>query len=155
MDPVTLAATTVSLIAGYVSRHQTQLVDQVGDAVVGRLGALHDWVRGLLRRQPGAGAALERLEEEPADARRQGMVEFALSQLIERDDVLARELTDLVAAVDEQRPGAVAQITQITQSGAVAVGGDVRMKGTYVAGRDLTVGPQAPAPGAGAPPDPA
>jgi hypothetical protein len=152
MDPVTLAATTVGLIAGYISRHQTQLVDQVGDAVVGRLGALHDWVRGLLRREPGAGAALERLEDDPADARRQGMVEFALSQLIERDDVLAGELAALVTAVDEERPGAVAQITQ---SGAVAVGGDVRMSGTYVAGRDLTVGPQAPPRLPGTPPEPA
>jgi hypothetical protein len=149
MDPAMLAATTVSLIAGYVSRHQTQLVDQVGDAAVGRLGALRDWVRALLRREPAAGTALERLEEEPADPRRQGMVEFALSQLIERDSALAQELAALVAAVDEQRPGTV---TQITQSGAVAVGGSVRLSGTYVAGRDLAVGPQAPPPGPAAPP---
>jgi hypothetical protein len=136
MDPGTLAMTAVSLLAGYLSRHGNELVDRIGDAAVNRLGSLYSWVRDHLRQEPSAGAALEGLERAPADARRQGSVEFALTQLIERDTALAGQLAELVKAVNDENRAAI----KITESGAVAVGGDVRLDGTYVAGRDLTIG---------------
>lgn len=137
MDPATLAGTAVSLLVGYLSRHRDELVDRVGDAATNQLAKLYGWVKDHLHREPRAGAILDGLEQEPADARRQGAVEFALTQLIDRDAALAQQLAELMAAVGDESKAAT---TQITDSGAVALGGDVRLAGTYVAGRDLTFG---------------
>jgi len=79
------------------------------------------------------------LEKTPTDARRQGAVELALTQLVERNTELAEELAALLKAIEDE--GQITS-THVTESGAVAIGGDVRLEGTYVAGRDLTMGPQ-------------
>jgi hypothetical protein len=137
MDPAALAVTAVSLATQYLSRNRDELVDRVGDAAVSRLGSLYGWVRDHLRQNPGTDIALKGWEGAPSDARRQGAMEFALTQLVERDSGLAQQLAELVDAVKD---GSRMTAAQITESGAVAVRGDVRMAGTYVAGRDLTLG---------------
>jgi hypothetical protein len=137
MDPALLAATAVSLVSGYLSRHGTDVADRIGDAAVERLGDVWRWMRDRLRGEKGADGALQRLDEKPTDQRSQGAVEFLLAQVIERDAALADQLAELVQAVDDERPGIVAQITE---SGAVSVHGDVKLTGTQVAGRDLVIG---------------
>jgi hypothetical protein len=150
MDPATLAVTAISLVTGYLTRRRDDLVDRAGDGVIDRLGSLYQWIREKLRHEPSAQAAFAALEEEPADARRQGAAEFALTQLVERNTELAGQLAALLQAIEDESPGT---LTQITESGAVAIGGDVRIEGTYVAGRDLTIGQQPGRQGA-VPPDP-
>ena len=148
MDPATIAMASVNLVVAYVSRHHDELVDRVGDAVVDRLGALYGWVRDHLRPEPNGGAALDNLEQAPDDARRQGAVEFALTQLLDQNTALMQELASLVDEVEEATPAGV----RITQSGAVAVGGNVSLEGTYVAGRDLSIGQSAESAGSTIPP---
>jgi hypothetical protein len=135
MDPAELAAGAVSLLVAYFSRNKDELVDRAGDAVVGGLGRLYRWIADLLRKEPRGEVALDALAETPEDARRQGAVEFVLTQLVERDEETAWQLTELVAAVGEQHDGGV----RVTDSGAVSLG-DQLITGTYVAGRDLTIG---------------
>ncbi len=137
MDPALLAAMAVNLVSGYLSRHGTDVTDRIGDAAVERLGDVWRWMRDRLSGEKGADGALQRLDEQPTDQRSQGAVEFLLAQVIERDAALAAQLADLVRAVDDAQPGIVAQITE---SGAVAVHGDVNLTGTQVAGRDLVIG---------------
>src|SRR5262244_3285499 len=101
MDPATLAVTSISLITGYLSRNRNELVDRVGDAVVDKLGGLYRWIRDRLAHHPAASAALDALEQTPQDARRQGAVEFALTQLVEADTGLADQLAALLKEIED------------------------------------------------------
>ena len=114
MDPATLAVTAVSLVTGYLSRNRDELVDRVGDAMVDKLGGLYRWIRDRLRHQPAASAALDALEQAPQDDRRQGAVEFALTQGGEADYGLAGALAALVKAIEE---GGAVTVTQVADAG--------------------------------------
>jgi hypothetical protein len=134
MDPATLAASAVSLMAGYLSRNKDKLADKAGDAVVGGLERLYHWVADRFRRQAPTASALDGLEQTPDDARKQGAVEFALAQLIDQDAEFARQLAELVTTVEQAGGGSV----HISDSGAVSFG-EQRISGKYVAGRDLRI----------------
>lgn len=138
MDPATLVMASINLVVVYLSRHRDELVDRVGEAAVERIGAVYHWVRDRLGADPQGGQALDGLEQAPDDARRQGAVEFALGQLVARHAELQEELEALVGSVQNEAPEGV----RVTDAGAVAIGGDVNVNGTYAAGRDLTVGDQ-------------
>jgi hypothetical protein len=66
-----------------------------------------------------------------------------LADLLEEDPGVEADLRALVAALLNaiEDEGQITS-THVTESGAVAIGGDMRLEGTYVAGRDLTMGPQ-------------
>jgi hypothetical protein len=140
MDPVAIATAAVSLIAGFLGRVGDQAADQaadeLGQAAVGKLRRLYEVVKRRVAPDSFAQGALERLEQQPENGRRQGALEDAIAEMAEADQAFRDELSRLL----EEVQAAAGDRIQISESGAVAIHGDVRMRGTYVAGRDMTIG---------------
>jgi hypothetical protein len=140
MDPTALATAAVSLIAAFLGRVGEQAADEaageLGQAAVGKLRRLYEAVKRRVAPDSFAQGALERLEQQPENQRRQGALEDAVAEMAAADqgfrDELARLLEEVRAAAGDR--------IEISESGAVAIHGDVRMRGTYVAGRDMTFG---------------
>jgi hypothetical protein len=129
MDP-TVAATAASLIASGALTHAGE---QVGDAAGRKVRELYQAVKSKLARDPYHAAALERVEESPDDARRVRHLEDAVAESMESDPSFGLLVERLV------REAAGLRVIQATDSGAVA-GGDIRLTGDNVAGRDLHIG---------------
>ena len=79
--------------------------------------------------------ALARVEATPEDERRRRTLQDVLDEIAESDPGFADELMEAVAQTRE----AAGDSIQITESGAVAFGGNVVLQGTNVAGRDLHI----------------
>ena len=140
MDPVTLAGLAVAAVVNYLGQKAGRLARRAGQDVDGgvdeRLDRLYDAVKARLTGSPPAARMLDGLADDPADARRQGRLEFALEDVLASDPAFAATLERLVADLGDQRPGGVV----VKDAGAVSLGGDVNMRGTYVSGRDMNIG---------------
>lgn len=139
VDPSQIAGATVPLVIAYLRHVGGRIVekgrDELDGIILGRLETLYERVKARLAGEAFAGEALQRLEEDPDNERRRSAFEGALGEVIEADPAF---LADLGDAIDEiRRMGA---LTQISDSGATAVQGNVLLTGRNVAGRDLTVG---------------
>jgi hypothetical protein len=145
MDPATLAAGAVALLVPFLERIGGQLADQIGtdlgQAVVDKLGHLYERVRSRVAGDRFAEPALERLAARPESELRQAAFAEVLGELLDKDPSFAAELE---ALVEGARTAGGPAVAQIFDAGAVAIQGDVRMQGRYVAGRDMTVGDQEP-----------
>jgi hypothetical protein len=142
MEPVTTAA--VGLLVGYLGRLGVKVGEQVAgeldEAVLGRLRRLYELVKARVAGDGYAAGALERVEAEPENERRQGALEDALGELVDADGEFAAQLGALVEEVKAASGGMV----QVSDAGVVSFGGQVTMRGRYVAGRDMTVGESPP-----------
>ncbi len=143
VDPATLAAQAVPMLVTYLrhigGRLASRAASDVDDAVMGKLTEFYERVKVRVTGQGFAGQALERLEQDPENERRQGALEDALAETVEADPSFAASLSGLL---EEIRRTAGPTLTRIDQSGATAIHGDVSLQGTNVAGRDLHVGDQ-------------
>ncbi|HEX6674585.1 MAG TPA: hypothetical protein VF486_06125 [Actinomycetes bacterium] len=143
LDPATLASQALPLVVAYLRHVGGRFADRVAgdldDVVVGKLTAIYERVKAKLAGESFAGRALERLEQEPENARRQGAFEDALAEVVDRDPSFAAVLAGLL---EEARRAAGPTLTRIEASGATSIHGDVTLGGTNVAGRDLHVGEQ-------------
>jgi hypothetical protein len=90
MDPVTLAAGATGALVPYVA---------AGGAEVAKTAAkdLYAWLKGKLTAD--GRTALAKLEEAPADARRQGTLEAEIEDLLKAQPALAGELARLVESL--------------------------------------------------------
>ncbi|MGI5401213.1 hypothetical protein ACQEVG_17490 [Streptomyces sp. CA-135486] len=123
------------------AEHLAGLVGNVADeAITGRLRAVWSAVANRFRSDSQAEGALNRLGVAPGDTRRQAAVEGHLDDLLREDESFARALAELVNAT----PGLTKAATQITvtNAGAVAIGGSLRIHGSggSTAGRDVGTG---------------
>jgi hypothetical protein len=142
MDPGALATAAVSLIAAFLGRVGEQAADQaaggLGQAAVEKLRRLYEAVKRGVAPDSSAQGALERLEQQPGNQRRQGALEDAVAEMAEADQGFREELARLL----EEVQAAAGDKIEIGESGAVAMHGDVIMRGTYVAGRDMGFPPR-------------
>jgi hypothetical protein len=142
-DPSTLASQALPLLVAYLRHVGGRLVDRVADdfddLVLGKLTALYEQVKAKVTGESFAGQALERLEQEPENPRRQGAFEEVLAEVVHGDPSFAAVLAGLL---EDARRTAGPTLTRIEQSGATSIHGDVTLEGTNVAGRDLRVGEQ-------------
>jgi hypothetical protein len=143
MDPMALGASAVSLLAPYVGRLGGRLADRLGadleEAVATRLERLYQWIKEKVTGDQFAESMLERLEERPNSQARQASLAGILGEMAQDDDRFAAELAVLVE--DTRRAGGPTFV-QITDAGAVAIHGNLTMRGTNIAGRDLRIGEQ-------------
>jgi len=140
MDPATLAALAVGALVRYVSNKAARLARRAGrdidEAVDDRLDRLYDTVRAHLTGDQRAERTLDDLETDPNDARRQGRLELALEGVVENDPAFAAQMAAMLDDLAQRPPpGGVL----IRDAGAVALQGDVNIRGENVAGRDLTI----------------
>jgi hypothetical protein len=138
MDPQSLAAAAVGLLASFFGQAGGALAERSGELVaesgLTRLKALYEWVRSKLIPGSYQGALLDGVQAEPDNADRQEILKAELARLIDQDQEFAAGLERLVAEVE--RAGGV-RLTAV-DTGVVA-GRDVLQHGHYVAGRDMTV----------------
>ncbi|EMD24215.1 hypothetical protein [Amycolatopsis azurea] len=135
MDAISAAAIT-SLLINY-GRHLAGVASEVVDEGVRQgLRALWEKVRDRFSSDPQASGALDRLAEQPGNQRRQAAVEDHLDEVLSADADFAASLSELV----ERMKATGRHDIQVRDSGAVAIGGNVSIKGTrQVAGRDITI----------------
>jgi hypothetical protein len=154
MDPVTLAAAAVGLLGPFLRSIGDKTAEKTAEEVsqtlseraVPAVKRLFKALKEKLRPGSYAGNQLEGVEEKPdSDTRRQALTD-ALAEELEADPAFAAEVEGLV---NEAEAAGGVQVTA-TDAGVVA-GGDVHQSGTYVAGRDMTIGGAPPPP----PPPPA
>jgi hypothetical protein len=147
MDPLSLATAAVSLIVPVLGRAAGHIANRVGDdlgeAVTARLERLYEAIKARLAPGSYADGALQRLEEQPDNERRKAALQDGLTELIEADPAFGKELLELIRAAEA---AGGREVVQIMDAGAISIGGDVKMRGTNVAGRDMTV-QGAPRPG--------
>jgi hypothetical protein len=138
VDP---AAAAVALLVPYLGQLGGHLAGRVAteltEAVMARLDRLYDRVKARFTDDRAGRRALQRLEEEPEDRLRQASLQDVLAETLEADPRFADELAAMVAEIRAMAP-TLTQVN-ISQSGATALGGDVRMSGDTVAGRDITI----------------
>jgi hypothetical protein len=143
MDPMALGASAVALLAPYVGRLGGRVADRLGadveEAVATRLEDLYRWIKGKVTGDQFAESTLERLEERPDSQTRQASLAGVLGEMAQDDGRFASELAGLVE--DVRRAGGPTFV-QITDAGAVSIHGNLTMRGTNVAGRDLSIGDQ-------------
>jgi hypothetical protein len=104
---------------------------------MGVVGRIYNAIKGRVTVDGFAEGALKRLEQRPVDEGRQATLQDVMAELIEGDPAFQTVLTKLV---EEAKATGGTSIAQIADSGAAAVGGNVTMTGTHVAGRDMTIG---------------
>jgi len=138
VEPLSLAAAAVGLLVPYFQQAAGRLAERAGeaiaDATLARVEALYQRLRAVLAPGSYRGALLDGVQAEPDDPGRQEILKAELARLITADPQFAGQLERLVA--DAEQAGAV-RVTA-TNSGMVA-GRDVRQRGRYVAGRDMTI----------------
>jgi protein involved in polysaccharide export with SLBB domain len=124
-----LADDTIRLITACLTRG-----DNVGE-VAARIKRLIGRIRSALSSAGHDASTVDRLIDEPASKSRQAVVTGLLAQAIEDSPELEEWLRPMV---NDLRVTA-----KINNAGAVAVGGEVKLSGRYVAGRDLRIGTEA------------
>jgi hypothetical protein len=139
MDPATLAAVAVPALVRYVAGKAAGVAGRAGrdiDAAVDdRLDRLYETVRASLGGDRRGERALLDLEEQPADARRQGRLELALEGAIEDDPQFASRLTAMLEDLSRRPPpGGLG----VRDAGPVAGRDVVITAGRDAAGRDLS-----------------
>jgi len=137
MDPMTLAATVVAALAPFLGKFTDGALTRAGEAAAdtagAKIGALY---RAVRKRMTGDGyhqAILQGAEDKPDNPARLDALTGTIGSILQEDPEFAVTLTELL----EQVTGS--QDFQVSESGIVA-GRDVHQTGTYVAGRDLTIG---------------
>lgn len=136
MEPITVAA---SVVVGMLARYAEHLAGAAGkaadEALTERLRLLWRAVKARFQSDPGALDSLARLRKKPESGHWRAAVEEHLDEAMTAD----RSFATLVANLAKQIQGVDISNVDIRDAGAVAIGGDVSVSGTYAAGRDLTV----------------
>jgi hypothetical protein len=140
VDPLSIATAAVSLLGPYFAQLAGKVTDRIGqslgDKAMGQLDRLYEVVKGRLDERGSGGTALERMRQRPDSERDQGAVEQALEATIAEDDAFGARLLELI---QEAQAAGVPAVVQVSDAGAVALRGDVQLRGTNVAGRDMTI----------------
>jgi hypothetical protein len=135
-----VAAASVALLVSYLqiagSKAAESLGEKLGDGSVGKLRAFYDWMRGRVADEPDGQASLDILESNPSSETRQAVVADVVARIAEADDEFATELQERVADVQSDPDLAFVRITDV---GIVALGGDVKIRGRHVSGRDMYI----------------
>jgi len=142
MDPISLATSAAALLIPFLNQLGGRVAEHMGDALA-RSGPtiverLYQRVRASVTGEPYAEQALQRFEQQPDNDRRRRAFEDALADLLQADPTFADDIRRLV---EDASHATRTNYTQVTDTGTVAVEGDANLRGTYVAGRDLTIGP--------------
>lgn len=140
MDPMSIATAAVSLLFPFFSQLAGKMTERIGeglgDAAMDRLRRLYETVRDRLTGDRFAGEALEGMRQQPESERDQGAVQYALARTIEEDPQFGETLQRLI---EEAQRSVGPSVGQVSESGIVALGGDVNLRGTNVAGRDMKI----------------
>jgi len=131
---VTLLASFVKMVAG---RTVEQVAEDVGDDIADRLHRLYRTVKSRFSSNSFAEGALQRFEAEPDNDRRRTTLEDAIAEIADADPKFAEMLEQLLNDVRGADPIQAQGV--IIESGAVALQGEVRQIGRYVAGRDMKI----------------
>lgn len=139
MDPMTLASAAVGMLGPFLAKlaesGMAKAGENMADAAGERLGALYNAVKSRFSGDTYQEAVLRGAEDRPDNPTRLNALEGVLAEVLEADPDFADTLSRLLDAAQ----AAGVQALRVSDSGAVA-GGDVTMRGTYVAGRDLHIG---------------
>jgi hypothetical protein len=136
-EPITLTAAGLlaMYVTGFVQRAGEKAFEELSEGADSGLRRLYDRVKQRVSGDKYGEAALERVEAQPDDERRQAVLAEVLDEAMAADPGFARELGELV----QECKSSLGDRVEIQESGFVAFG-PVTQKGKYVAGRDITLG---------------
>jgi hypothetical protein len=121
-----LADDAVRLVTAYLTSYGGQVKE-----IAGGIRRIIDRIRSALSSSGYDEGPVDRLIAEPASQSRQTVVAGLLSEALENDVALRESLRSLIAEVQAT--------LGFSDAGAVAIHGDVKLSGKYVAGRDLHI----------------
>jgi len=131
MDPI-----SASVVVGLLAKFAAHLAGLAGtcldEAVKERLAKLWEVVRSRFARDPHAAITLQRVAEQPDNELRQAALQDYLAEAMQADREFCMELTRIAQPVVSTTVTA-----DISNSGAVAAGGTVNIRGRIAAGRDV------------------
>ncbi len=113
VEPVTLTATAVALLAPYLAKGAEAAAGKLGEQAAAGVGKLVALVRGRLS-GAAAAEALTELAAAPEDADAQGAVRLQLKKAIAADPAFAEELRQLVETVKAAGGDKVQQYVSVT-----------------------------------------
>ena len=130
-------------MAAFLGRAYERIGGDLSEALLDRLERLYGRVKARLAGHREGEHALHELELAPGDERARAALAARLAELARSDQAFAAALTQLVQQAQEAG-GIDLRLTRINvrDAGIVAPQGEVRISGTYVAGRDLSIGQQ-------------
>lgn len=138
IEPVSLAAAAVSLLAPFLQRLGGRVAedasDALADAALPVVKRLYQTVKARLLPGSYAGNQLEGVEKRPDSEGRQQALRTALAEELAADPELAAQVERLVSEAQ------AAGVQVIASDAGVVAGRDVHQRGQYVAGRDLHIG---------------
>jgi hypothetical protein len=128
VDIGALAGDAIALVGGYLAGIASGVVDKIKDSAIDRL---HTLISTRLRLTKTGTAALEDLEEQPAEPGRQRLAAAALTEAAAEDRQFAADLESAVGAVKVSQVGGDAG-TGGSQAN-VNVGGSMSMNRSFIA----------------------
>jgi hypothetical protein len=100
MDPLSLAAMAVPIVAGFLLRVGKRVAGHISqdleDDATSKLEALYEAIKQRLSGDDFAARSLQRFEEDPENERRQGVLTEVIADAAEADESFAEELDQLV-----------------------------------------------------------
>src|SRR5437660_1347850 len=96
VEPITLAAAAVTLLAPYLVKTGEAFASKVGEALAEKTATLYQTVKGQFAGDRYAQETLARLEEAPESKGRQTGLEYLLTEQIENDPTFAERLRQLI-----------------------------------------------------------
>jgi hypothetical protein len=111
MDPATLATTTVTCLAPFLTEAGKAVAKRVGDAATDKTVQLYNFLKTKLT-SPGASEALTKLEKTPDETDRQTLFRSTLKDLLIDDPQLCDELAALLKELAPETVG-VAQTANV------------------------------------------
>jgi hypothetical protein len=136
MDPITLAASVVALLAPYLTRVGEQLTDKAVDATVNTAEMLYQKVKEKFSKDEYARQTLERLEQEPESTSRQAATTAVLEEQVKSDPVFAEALQKTIAEEAKEAGPSIRQSVNV--SGSNNRTRDINQFGTVTGEVDLS-----------------
>jgi hypothetical protein len=121
VEPVSLAATAVVLLAPYLVKAGEAFAEKAGEALAEKTGALYRTIKGKFTNDSYAEQTLLRLEESPDSKGRQTALEHLLAEKMEEDSAFAEQVQRLI---EEAKAADTRNIISYGER-SVAIGGDV------------------------------
>lgn len=121
VEPVSLAATAVVLLAPYLVKAGEAFAEKAGEALADKTGALYRAIKSKFTDDTYAEQTLLRLEEAPDSEGRQTALEHLLAEKMEEDSGFAEQVRRLI---EEAKAADTRNVISYGER-SVAIGGDV------------------------------
>jgi len=134
MDPATLAAAALTVLAPYLVKMGEKVAEKIGEAMPDNAGKLWTTLAGKLGSRPAAATAIQDLAQDPKDEDNQAAFRKELRKALAEDPQFLVEMTGLLDKAQQESQS-------INKSAVAGAGGTaINAGGSIVTGNNNIVG---------------